>query len=280
VATIGFLTSRELADLTDDDRLVVPHLASRGVRVEPFVWTDEHAGAGAFDLVVIRSPWDWQTEPRRFATLLGSLPRLENRHAARWMDKRYLLDLAARGVRVIPTEVVSSPDALAECKYPRAVLKPALGAGGHRTWRFDAGDVRRVADLARASHVEGALILQPYVEEVETDGEWSLLFYDGVYSHALKKRAAKDEFRVHAEWGGTVERATPPDAVLADARRALEAAGEKFLYARVDGIVSARLGGFCLTELEVVEPELFLRMDERAPARFAEAIVKRLERGE
>jgi glutathione synthase/RimK-type ligase-like ATP-grasp enzyme len=276
LSTIAFLTSEELSSLTDDDRLAIPHLEARGVRVVPAVWTDERADLGAFDLVVIRSPWDWQREPRRFATRLASVPRLENRGAERWLDKRYLRDLAARGARVVPTEVLASPEEVVECKYPRAVLKPALGAGGHRTFRFDAADAPRVAELARDARVEGALILQPYVEEVETDGEWSIVFFDGEYSHALKKRAAPGEFRVHVEWGGTVEPATPPPAILADARRALEASGERFLYARVDGIVSERLGGFCLTELEVVEPELFLRLDPGAPERFADAVLRRV----
>lgn len=276
--TIAFLTSREIASLTDDDKLAVPELASRGIRVEPAVWTDE-PDLAAFDLVVVRSPWDWQEQPERFASVLSSAPRLENRSAAKWLDKRYLLELASRGVRIIPTRVVASADELGACEHPRAVLKPALGAGGHRTWRFDAAEAPRIAELARAAHVAGALLLQPYVDEVETDGEWSLLFFDGVYSHALKKRAAKDEFRVHVEWGGTVEQATPTPAIVADAQRALDAAGERFLYARVDGIVSPRLGGFCLTELEVVEPELFLRMDARAPVRFAEAISRRLAQG-
>jgi glutathione synthase/RimK-type ligase-like ATP-grasp enzyme len=274
--TIAFLTSRELAGLTDDDRLAVSALEARGARVEPVVWTDDRS-LDAFDLVVIRSPWDWQEQPRRFAELLSATPRIENRSAARWLDKRYLLDLEARGVRIVPTTVLASPDDVARCEHEDAVLKPALGAGGHRTFRFGRGEAARIAELARSATVEGAWILQPYVEEVATEGEWSLLFFDGVYSHALKKRAARGEFRVHAEWGGSVEPATPPAAVLEDARRALDAAGERFLYARVDGIVSTRLGGFCLTELEVVEPELFFRMDEGAAVRFAEAVGRRVE---
>jgi len=272
VKSVAFLTSQELAALTDDDRLAIPELEARGARVSPLVWTDARAAedARAFDLVVVRSPWDWQTAPARFAAVLDAIPRLENRSASKWLDKRYLLELAARGVRTIPTEVIAAPEKVAECKYPRAVLKPALGAGGHRTFSFAAAEWPRVAAAAGA----GPFLLQPFVEEVETEGEWSLVFFDGVYSHAVRKRAARGEFRVHVEWGGSVEIATPPASFVDEARRVLDAAGETFLFARVDGIPTR--AGFVLTELEVVEPELFLRAHPDAPARFADAVATRL----
>ncbi len=271
--TIAFLTSAELAALTEDDRLAIPHLAARGIDVAAAVWTDDSIDYSQFDMVVLRSTWDWQDQPARFSALLDRLDHLENRKASAWMDKRYLLDLASRGVRTIPTHVVESSSELtaliAERKYARAVIKPALGAGGHRTALFDAANVSSVS-------VEGAQIVQPFVEEVETDGEWSLLFYGGEYSHAVKKHCPKGDFRVHVEWGGFAEPAVAPAEIVADAKRALAASGENFLYTRIDGIVCPQFGGFCINELEVVEPELFLRMDARAPERFANAIARRL----
>ena len=267
--------------MTADDRLAASALEARGALVSPAVWTDASVDWDAFDLVVIRSPWDWQEDAARFADLLARLDasgRVENRSAGRWLDKRYLLDLASRGARVVPTHVVPV-DALgrmvAECKYERAVIKPPLGAGGKRTVRFEATELPGAASLAEVQS-DGVVLLQPYVEEVVSDGEWSLVFFEGEFSHALKKRAPAGEFRVQEEYGGTVEPATPPADVLADAKRVIAAAGERFLYARVDGIVSNRFGGFCLNELEVVEPELFFRIDPGAPARFAHAVMKRL----
>ena len=275
---IAFLTSEELKDLTDDDRLAIEPLRARGHEVVPAVWTRDPDWA-SFDMTIIRSPWDWQAHEAKFGALLETFAtapyRVENKRAIRWHDKRYLLDLERRGVRIIPTRVANTREnaleIVAECKWPRAVVKPTLAAGGHRMAKIDT--MNRAIDFDAGG---GAYFVQPFIEEVETEGEWSLVFFDGVYSHAVRKHAKAGEFRIHVEHGGRVEIAEPPREVIEDAHRAIAAAGETFLFARVDGIVSRTLGGFALTELEVVEPELFLRAHPKAPERFAEAIAKRL----
>ncbi len=274
--TIAFLTSEELKDLTDDDRLAIAPLRARGHEVVPAVWTRDPDWA-SFDMTIIRSPWDWQDHEARFGALLETFEkapyRVENRAAIRWHDKSYLLDLEKRGVRIIPTLGAHGPEealSMAE-KWPVAIVKPSLAAGGHRMARIDR--THRTIDFDVGG---GFYLVQPFVEEVETEGEWSLVFFDGVYSHAVRKRAKAGEYRIHVEHGGSVEHTAPPREILADAERAIAAAGETFLFARVDGIMSRSLGGFVLTELEVVEPELFLRAHPQAPVRFAEAIAKRL----
>ncbi|HEY1954584.1 MAG TPA: hypothetical protein VGH28_03215 [Polyangiaceae bacterium] len=288
MTTIAFVTSAELAELTADDRLAIPHLEARGARVVPAVWTDERVRWDTFDLVVLRSPWDWHVDPARFAAFVESLERrvrVENRRTAAWLDKRYLARLGQAGVRVVPTEVVASRDDLAAkvAKYNEPlVLKPATAAGASRTERFDARGAAPMAtlDAILARRVANgdfdAALLQPFVPEVESDGEWSLLFFDGTFSHAIKKRPKRGDFRVQEEFGGSVEMLQAPPEIVRAAAHALEVAGGRFLYARVDGIVVPRFGGFCVTELEVVEPEVFLRAHPEAPARFAEAMLQRV----
>jgi len=278
VAHIAFLTSEELKDLTEDDRLAIEPLRARGHDVVPAVWTRDPDWS-SFDMTIIRSPWDWQDHEAKFGALLETFAkapyRVENRSAIRWHDKRYLLDLEKRGVRIIPTRVADTREGalelVAECKWARAIVKPTLAAGGHRMAKIDASN--RTIDFDAGG---GAYFVQPFVEEVLTEGEWSLVFFEGVYSHAVRKHAKTGEFRIHVEHGGTVADADPPREIIEDAERAIAAAGETFLFARVDGIPSRALGGFALTELEVVEPELFLRAHPKAPERFAEAIAKRL----
>jgi len=275
---IAFLTSEELKDLTDDDRLAIEPLRARGHDVVPAVWTRDPDWS-SFDMTIIRSPWDWQDHELRFGALLETFSKapykVENRSAIRWHDKRYLLDLEKRGVRIIPTRVAQTrEEALRiadEEKWPRAIVKPSLAAGGHRMAKIDASN--RTIDFDAGG---GAYFVQPFVEEVVTAGEWSLVFFEGVYSHAVRKHAKTGEFRIHVEHGGTVAYEEAPSQIIEDAKRAIGAAGQPFLFARVDGIVSPTLGGFALTELEVVEPELFLRAHPKAPERFAEAITKRL----
>ena len=281
--TIGFLTSAELSTLTADDRLVIPLLAARGVAVEPVVWSDETADLERFDLVVIRSTWDWYRDAKRYGARLRAIAAgttLLNHAAWDWLDKRYLARLGEQGARVPPTWVVRSvadlEKALRELGTERAVLKPATAAGGHGTVRFGLGDVSAAKSALDAILVEDVALLQPYLAEVETDGEHSLVFFDGQFSHAWKKRPREGDFRVHEEYGGRFERVVPSADVLADATRAIAASKEQPLYARVDGIVVPKMGGFCVTELELVEPELCLRMDEGAPERFANALLRRV----
>ncbi len=283
---VAFITSAEIGDLTADDRLVVAPLEARGVRVVPAVWTAD-VEWDAYDLVVIRSPWDWYSDAKRFSTLIEELSargRLCNPDAHRWLDKRYLARLGERGARVPPTHIVRDAAELeaklAQVHSPLAVIKPATAAAAHGARRFDTND--RNAARSALDAILGqndVAILQPYFESIETEGEWSIIFFAGEhmeFSHAVKKRPARGDFRVQEEHGGTNVPAVASRDIIDEARRAIEAADAEFLYARVDGIVIPELGGFCVTELEVVEPELFLRMDAGAPERFARAIARRL----
>jgi len=135
------------------------------------------------------------------------------------------------------------------------------GADGREPWRSD-GTVR------------GTTMVQPFVQEVESDGEWSLQFFGGVFSHAVRKYAAVGDFRVTREWGGWHEAVTPPPNVIREAERALRVAPGESLYARVDGVI--RTGSLVVTELELLEPSLYLDADPDAPMRFAQAIAARL----
>ena len=155
-------------------------------------------------------------------------------------------------------------------------MKPAVSGGAHRTWRASPGEP---ADEARLSAMagDGTVLIQPLVDEIERDGEWSLIFFDGRFSHAVIKRPRSGDFRVQKEHGGTVEPIVPSASIIADAARAIaaaSAAGETPLYARVDGCVVD--GTLMLMELELLEPELFLRTDAAAGDRLASALLARL----
>ncbi len=136
----------------------------------------------------------------------------------------------------------------------------------------DAQDARLRALIARP----GAMV-QPFVQEVESDGEWSLQFFGGVFSHAVRKYAALGDFRVTREWGGRHERETPAPNVIRQAECALRAAPGESVYARVDGLVVG--DDLVVTELELLEPSLYLDADPAAPMRFAQAIASVLSRG-
>jgi glutathione synthase/RimK-type ligase-like ATP-grasp enzyme len=239
--------------------------------------------------VVVRSCWDYFHRAGEFHAWLDRVEadgaRVHNEpRILRWnADKAYLRDLDARGVPVIPTRWLDggTRTSLAELRrdtgWAELVVKPTVSGGAHRTWRSTSEtemmDHRRLAKMIDA----GAVMVQPLVPEIERDGEWSLVFLAGAYSHAVLKRPCPGDFRVQREHGGTLEPAEPAASVIAAAARAIAAipfGTDAPLYTRVDGCMVD--GGLLLMELEVLEPELFLRCAPGAASRLAEALLARM----
>lgn len=288
---IALATSARYPELPSDERLAVPALARLGVTAEPAVWDDPRAAWSAFDAVVIRSCWDYHLKIADFIDWLGrlerlGLPVLNPPPLVRWnADKRYLLALAERGVAIVPTRVLArgTPDpaeallrALDGMEADEAVVKPAVSASAHGTWRTSRAAARGDAGRLAALLAAGDVLVQPYVPAVTGAGEWSVLCFGGRPSHAVLKRPAPGDWRVQGELGGTAELGTAPAVALRQARRVLEAAGAgTAAYARVDGCMID--DAFVLMELELIEPQLYLDLAPHAPDRFARAIVEALD---
>jgi len=287
MASVAFATYRQAPGLTDDDRLVADVLARRGVDVRPAAWNATGVDWTRVDLVVIRSAWDYHLDPTAYEawleSFLGRPGRLWNPPAVVLanLSKRYLADLARRGVDVVPTAHVAkgaggpSLGAIIERRgWDEVVIKPAVSASARGTWKSSpaaAGtDEDAFAEQCRAQD----MLVQPYCPEVATGGEWSLIFFDGAYSHAVLKRPAAGDFRVQRHFGGTPVAAEPGRQLVDQASAILKKVEEPLLYARVDGI--DRDGRFILMELELNEPFLFLSFSPDAPTRFATAIQRRL----
>jgi hypothetical protein len=279
---VALATYKALASLSRDDQLVLPELALRRVVGVPAVWDDPDVRWAAFDAVVIRSCWDYHTRPDAFREWID---RVRDAGVSIWnppavlhwnIEKTYLRELVARGLSVVPTRWIERGSGarlatvLEEEGWIEAVVKPVVSASAENTWRTSSE--RASADEARFSNLvarEGVMV-QRFVQPVQTEGEWSLCFFGGEFSHAVLKRPVPGDFRVQSEFGGTRSKVTPDPALIAEASAVLAAAPERCLYARVDGCVVE--GAFWLMELELLEPSLFLAYDRLAPARFAEAI--------
>ena len=237
-----------------------------------------------FASAVIRSTWDYHLEPERYAVWLRRCARdgvnLWNRPATvlENMNKRYLADLAGAGVEVVAMEYLErgqpqSVRAILERRgWHQVVVKPAVSASAFGTWRtsIERADV----DQARLDRevAERSLLVQPFVDEIVSQGEWSLVFFGGEYSHAILKRPAAGDFRVQEELGGHAVPAEPPSAVIEQARAILGRVPAPLLYARVDGV--ERNGRFVLMEVEINEPFLYIGSSPGAAARLADAIVR------
>jgi glutathione synthase/RimK-type ligase-like ATP-grasp enzyme len=278
---IAFVTWRGLPHLSADDRLAAAALASRGAVVDPVVWDDGAADWSRYQAAVIRSTWDYHLRPTEFLAWIERIavagPRIWNPpELLRWnLDKRYLADLGQRGIPVVPTLAVKRGEpstltgVLEAAGWNQVVVKPAVSASAHQTWRTStaraAVDSGRFSELVRT----GDVLVQPFLDEIK-QGEWSLCFFGGRFSHAVLKRPPEGEFRVQSELGGDVLVAHPEPVALARAAEILALVPAPWLYARVDGCMVR--DDFMLMELELIEPTLFFHADPAAPDRFAEAL--------
>ena len=284
---VALATYAQLPQLAPDDRPLVPALAALGIAAEPVVWDNRAAGWNGFDAVVVRSCWDYHLRVGRFLDWLAAVesqgvPVINPSTLLRWnADKRYLLDLAARGISIVPTRVVAHGDRvtlaqlLDQLGIEQAVVKPAVSASAHATWRTSRLAAETDENRFRALVAAGDVLVQPLVREVAEAGEWSLICFGGEASHAVLKRPAPGDWRVQGELGGTAEIREAPASLLESAGRVLAAArAEACTYARVDGCLVD--GRFTLMELELIEPQLYLGLEPHAAGRFARAIAAAL----
>jgi hypothetical protein len=276
---VALVTCARIPDLTADDRLLAAALGERGAAVSAEIW-DADADWASFDRVVLRSVWDYHLRADAFGAWLEARSAdgtvlLNPAALVRWnMHKRYLDDLAAAGHAVIETVRLARGGSLAavldERGWDDAVVKPAVSASAHRTFRVSrAQSASRQADLD-AVLGDGEALVQPLAPEILDAGEWSIVFVAGAFSHAVRKRGAAGEFRVQEEYGGHATPGDPGPSVVAQAAAALGAAPGRATYARVDGIV--RDGAFVLMELELIEPVLYLELGGAA-GRLADAVL-------
>ncbi|MGC1210666.1 MAG: hypothetical protein WA890_05250 [Micromonospora sp.] len=285
---VALVTCTELSDLDPDDRLVVAPLAARGVTAEAVVWDDPAVDWSAYDLVVLRSPWDYALRRDEFVAWAQAVPTLVNpADVVRWnTDKRYLAELSAAGLPTVPTTWVAP----GETWTPPAdrgeyVIKPAVSAGSQDTGRYDLNDPehRELAEahVRRLSEAGRVTMVQPYLRAVDTAGETALLFLAGpdnlAFSHAIRKGAMLTGPDLGVEGlykpeeissrSGTPEQLAVAEQTLA----AVPGGTDRLLYARVD-LIPGPDGSPVLVELELTEPSLFIGYADGAPDRLAEAI--------
>lgn len=313
-----FFPDTEEPTLTHDDRSAAEALRARGHTVVPVVWGAETPTV--FDVAVVRSPWDYQDSPEKSAAFFAWLEQLSTRVPVqnplpllRWnLDKRYLRELEEVGVPIVPTEFFEPERALerselaARAAIHPIVLKPAVSAASRDTFLIDGpaaaerlvahhGEVPVDVDLD-AWRGDRTFLIQPFLPEIRERGEWSVVFLDGELSHAVLKRPAAGGWWVQDELGGSVVSAEPPAAIVDAAAhafaglRSLSVASDGVLYARVDLIEAqppaARVAAPLVSEVELVEPELFFKRrepgghqssNERALSLFVRGVEARLE---
>lgn len=278
----AFLTLDERGDFVIDDEHAIAPLKDLGWQVETLSWRQRAVPWETFDAVIIRSTWDYWNDVPAFLEVLTQVnraTRLANPlDLVHWnLAKTYLRDLEGKGVQIVPTLWLDGlpPGGIAGCAdrlgADRLVVKPVIGANGEDAYRLgrdeDRERLQRIAERFRGR----PCMVQPFLGNVIREGEYSLFFFNGVFSHAILKVPAAGEFRSQEERGADIRTVAPPDGLLARASAALAVVDPAPLYARID-LVRDERGEFAVMELELIEPSLYLRMDPAAPVRFATAV--------
>lgn len=296
---IALATCTYHPELTEDDAPVLATLRELGADAVPAVWDDPDVDWASFDLVVVRSTWDYSSRREEFLEWARSVPRLLNPASLlEWnTDKSYLRDLTDAGLPTVPTIWLDPARNLSSravhTRMPASgdfVIKPTISRGSRDTGRYEAGEahsrglaIKHAVELLRSGrHV----MVQPYLTQVDTVGESALVFLDGELSHSVRKGAMlQGPFRgmsglykqeEMSDRTATAEEIEIAERALAQARERLGAAGEKpLLYGRVD-LIPGNDGKPVILELGVAEPALFLSFEDGAARRFAEAILARV----
>lgn len=273
----------DLADFVTDDMLAVPELAKLGIEAEEIPW-DAEADWTTYRAVILRSTWDYHDRVEEFLATLDRIARqtvvLNSVEIVRWnYDKRYLAELERAELPIVPTlwfdsisQQADLEGALEKFRCDELITKPVVGAGAKDTFRWR---VEQSPDSILEAFGRRRAMVQPFLKSIVETGEYSAFYFNGEFSHGIRKVPKSGDFRVQEEHGGDIQATELPAKVRALADRASARITGKPLYARVD-IVMLGPDAPAIIELELIEPALYLRTDPGAPARFAHAISNRL----
>jgi len=272
-----------LGNVLADDRLLREALARRGLSSARVDWADPAVDWARFGCAVFRTTWDYFERYAEFAAWLNRaarLTRLCNPLATvLWnADKHYLADLDARGVPVVPSHFVERGSGrtlrsvLHETGWDEAVLKPCVSGAARHTYRVTRATAEQHEPALAALLERESMIVQPFQADVTRTGEDTLMVFAGRYAHAVRKVPKAGDFRVQDDHGGTARAHEPTREQVELAERAVAACAPVPVYGRVD-LVRDNAGRLAVMELELIEPELWLRFHPPAAEAFADALV-------
>ena len=293
--TCAILSMDCLDDFEAYDHLIEPHLNALGWAVETVSWRKPNVDWSCFEAVIIRTPWDYQDAPEAFMQVLrdieASSARLENAiDIVMWnIDKAYLQELEQAGVPLVPTIWQSRLDGkslaaqqlntfFSQVNSEQMVLKPRISANADNTFWLKREAIDWPFEALNQAFNGRDFMVQPFVPAVIEEGEFSLFYFNGEFSHAILKTPKQDDFRVQEEHGGRLQSITPEPALVASADKCMQAIAQLHdmpLYARLD-LVRFQ-DEFVLMEAELIEPSLYFNMDKDSAKRFAQAFDNRMK---
>lgn len=279
------VTCSDLPTAGASGRLLTNALATAGMIPRIAAWDDAAVPWHAFDGVLLHACWNYHLKFDEFQAWLAALatstvPVWNPLEVVQWNSRKtYLSDLARLGIPVLPAVYVGCGDrvrlaeVMQENGWHTAVIKPVIGADGFLTFRVRLATAESAQELLYAAAAHGGAIIQPLASQIEA-GEYSFVFIDSQYSHAMLKTVRHGDFRTGTEHGGTVRLVRPDAALVAEAGAVAARTAAGLLYSRVDALIIN--GSLTLMELELIEPWLGFDLYPPAATALARALAARL----
>ncbi len=290
LALIGYRIQEKYNNGTvrDEDQDLFDYLKGKGLNLHREVWNDPAADWSDYAAVILKSPWDYHEKYEEFLTWTDTLTRqgvqvFNSAEVVRWnSDKHYLKEVEKSGLATIPTlylergsTIDTSLNYFGALHTSRLVIKPCISAGAKNTVLATPEEMPELVPLLNEWLQEETYMIQPFVEEI-LNGEWSLLFFGGQYSHSLLKTPKEQDFRVQHYLGGKVNYREASPELIRQAGEFVAALAADTLYARVDGVMIGDT--FHLMELELIEPYLFLDNNPERMERYYQALLPKIGR--
>lgn len=266
---------------SEDDKLL-NFLKERGLNIEKVIWNDPGVNWENYSLAILKSPWDYFDLIEEFYSWLDQLEAkniklLNPIEVVRWnANKHYLQEIEAAGLKITPSfflqnkESVNLEHFFEKFNTNKLIVKPCVSGGAKNTFKVTADNVTKVNQKLNLLIQDEDFIIQPFLPEILENGEWSFVFFNGMYSHSLIKQAKPGDFRVQPAHGGSVHPQKPSEELIATAQQYVKLFAKDCLYARVDGTFVN--GEFLLMELELIEPFLFLNTEPENYERYYKAL--------
>jgi len=282
VKRCAYLTMSDPGDFVTDYDVSFEAMAALGWQAETVPWRDASIDWSDFDAVYICTPWDYPQHVEEFmqvlATIEGSSAILINDLSlVHWsLSKTYLRDLEEKGAAIVPSlwfddiEIDQLPTWFETFNTDKLVIKPDIGGNATDTFVLQNPLPVKLENRLSQTFQQRAFLVQPFVDNIQTEGEYSLFFFSGEYSHAIQKTPKSGDFRVQEEHGADIHSVTPTQDLIHTAQRVLSLVEPQPVYVRTD-FVRDTADNFLLMELEMIEPSLYLRTDDGAAGRFAAA---------
>lgn len=277
-----FLSMTDMSNYECYDHLVIPHLEDLDWQVDTLDWHDKSINWDLYDFVIVRSTWDYQEHQEAFLQVLETIEKskatlLNPIEIMKWnISKIYLKELQQRGIKTIQTEwfehfeLAQVEAAFDQFDCDEIIVKPCISAGSFHTYRLSKADLHLDSDNLAEVFAQCDFMVQPFVEDILSQGEYSLFYFNSQLSHTIVKQPKLGDFRVQEEFGGEIRLIQAESELQKAAEQVLKCIEQELLYVRVDLVKSNE--EYLLMELELIEPSLYFNLDPSSAKRFALAV--------